>query len=303
MFSQAESREIIRFNHQLYRSFLYCSGARLEHFEKALATNADAITVDLEDSIPLKLKQVARRETVELLKDQGRDARRPVFVKTNPISSPYGVDDLEALAECDLAGFRIPKVDSVEEVDRIEGILNAAGFNGCVQLMIETAEGVLALERIAARGERTSLMIVGMQDLCNHLGCAREHVAFVLSHTVVCSRAAGLLPPVLSVVTSQDPAVLTRETIQGKERGCWGRLCVHPSQVDIINEIFTPTEREVERAVRVIQIMEEAEANGRTAIRDEDGNYLSVWALDQANRTLAVAEALSRLNVPAVQAI
>jgi citrate lyase subunit beta/citryl-CoA lyase len=302
MYAQAESREIIRFNHQLYRSFLYCSGARLEHFEKALATNADAITIDLEDSIPIKLKGVARRETLELLKERA-DARRPVFVKTNPLSSPYGVADLEVLSECDIAGFRVPKVDTVEEVDQIEGILKAAGFNGCVQLMIETAQGVLNLERIAARGERTSLMIVGMQDLCNHLGCAREHVAFVLSHTVVCSRAAGLLPPVLSVVTSQDPAVLTRETIAGKERGCWGRLCVHPSQVDTINEIFTPSEREVERAVRIIQIMEEAEESGRTAIRDEDGNYLSVWALDQANRTLAIAEALSKLNVPAAQPV
>jgi citrate lyase subunit beta/citryl-CoA lyase len=301
MFTQAESREIIRFRHQLYRSFLYCSGVRLEHFEKALATNADAITIDLEDSIPLKLKHVARRETVELLRDQARDPRKPVFVKTNPLSSAYGVADLEALAECDLAGFRIPKVDSVEEVEQVERILQAAGFNGCLQLMIETAQGVLALERIAAHSERTSLMIVGMQDLCNHLGCAREHVAFVLSQTVVCSRAAGLLPPVLSVVTSQDPAVLTRETIHGKERGCWGRLCVHPSQVDTINEIFTPSEHEVDRAVRVIQIMEEAEESGRTAIRDEDGNYLSVWALDQANRTLAIAEALSRLSVAAVQ--
>lgn len=299
MYSQAENREVIRFNHQLYRSFLYCSGARLEHFEKALATNADAITIDLEDSIPRKLKDVARRETAELLREWGGDARRPLFVKTNPMSSPYGAADLEELAECDLTGFRIPKVDSVEEVDQIEGILNAAGYNGCVQLMIETAQGVLALERIAARGPRTSLMIVGMQDLCNHLGCAREHVSFALSHTVVCSRAAGLLPPVLSVVTSQDPAVLIRESLAGKERGCWGRLCVHPSQVDTINEIFTPSEQEVERAVRIIQIMEEAEENGRTAIRDEDGNYLSVWAVDQANRTLAIAEALSRLNVPA----
>jgi citrate lyase subunit beta/citryl-CoA lyase len=301
MFSQAESREIIRFRHQLYRSFLYCSGVRLEHFEKALATNADAITIDLEDSIPLKLKHVARRETVELLRDQGRNPRRPVFVKTNPMSSPYGVADLEALSECDLAGFRIPKVDSVEEVEQIERILQAAGFTGCLQLMIETAQGVLGLERIAAHSERTSLMIVGMQDLCNHLGCAREHVAFVLSQTVVCSRAAGLLPPVLSVVTSQDPGVLVRETVHGKERGCWGRLCVHPSQVDTINEIFTPSEREVERAVSVIQIMEEAEESGRTAIRDEDGNYLSVWALDHANRTLAIAEALSKLNVAAAQ--
>jgi citrate lyase subunit beta/citryl-CoA lyase len=302
MYAQAESREIIRFNHQLYRSFLYCSGARLEHFEKALATNADAITIDLEDSIPVKLKGIARRETLELLKEHA-DPRRPVFVKTNPLSSPYGVADLEVLSECGIAGFRVPKVDTVEEVDQIEGILKAAGFNGCVQLMIETAQGVLNLERIAARGERTSLMIVGMQDLCNHLGCAREHVAFVLSHTVVCSRAAGLLPPVLSVVTSQDPAVLTRESIAGKERGCWGRLCVHPSQVDTINEIFTPSEREVERAVRIIQVMEEAEESGRTAIRDEDGNYLSVWALDQANRTLAIAEALSKLNVAAPQPV
>jgi citrate lyase subunit beta/citryl-CoA lyase len=301
MYSQAENREVIRFNHQLYRSFLYCSGARLEHFEKALATNADTVTVDLEDSIPIKLKHVARRDTRDLLRGYGGD--KPVFVKTNPLSSPYGVADLEALAECNVAGFRVPKVDSVEEVERIDAILNAAGFNGCVQLMIETAQGVLALEKIAARGARTSLMIVGMQDLCNHLGCAREHVSWVLSQTVVCSRAAGLLPPVLSVVTSQDPAVLIRESIQGKERGCWGRLCVHPSQVDTINEIFTPSEREVERATRIIQIMEEAEENGRTAIRDEDGNYLSVWAVDQANRTLAIAEALSRLNVPAVASV
>lgn len=301
MFSQAESREIIRFEHQLYRSFLYCSGARLEHFEKALATPADAITIDLEDSIPIKLKDVARRETLELLRDNP-DPGKPVFVKTNPLSTPYGAADLEMLSECGIAGFRIPKVDSVEEVAQIDRILDAAGFSGCVQLMIETAQGVLAMEGIASRGKRTSLLIVGMQDLCNHLGCAREHVAFALTQAVVCSRAAGLLPPVLSVVTSQDPRVLTEETLRGKERGCWGRLCVHPSQVDTINEIFTPTEREVEKAVRTIQILEEAEQSGRTAIRDEDGNYLSVWALDLANRTLAIAEALSRLNsVEAVQ--
>jgi citrate lyase subunit beta/citryl-CoA lyase len=296
MYSQAESREVIRFNHQLYRSFLYCSGARLEHFEKALATRADSVTIDLEDSIPLKLKEAARRETAELLGSHDGVGRRAVFVKTNPMSSPYGAADLEALAGCGIAGFRIPKVDTVEEVAQIDRILDQAGFRGCVQLMIETARGVLNLERIASHGSRTSLMIVGMQDLCNHLGCTREHVAFVLSQTVVCSRAAGLLPPVLSVVTSQDPQVLRDETIGGKERGCWGRLCVHPSQVDAINELFTPSEREVARAVHIIQVIREAEEGGRTAIRDEDGNYLSVWAVDQANRTLAIAEALSRLD-------
>ena len=275
----------------LYRSYLYCSGSRLDLLERACATKADAVTIDLEDSVAAFNKDKARREVVQCL--SGHAATKPLFVKVNPPSSRYGYADVEALAELPIAGLRVPKVNSVEEVSRLHGIASSCGFAGCLQIMLETALGIQSVDDIARASTYTSALIVGEEDLRTDLGCERTELDYSLSRVVVAARAAELLPPIMSVWPFlADTNGLMDSAIRGKQMGFWGRLCVHPSQVEGINEVFTPTTSEVERAVDLVDTCARAADLGQPAIKDREGNYISVWAQNQAQRTLALAKCL-----------
>jgi citrate lyase subunit beta/citryl-CoA lyase len=272
---------------KLYRSYLYCSGNKLENLQKALTSEADTVTVDLEDSVPQNRKVEARENTfVELSKI---DMVKPVFVKTNPPSSKYGLDDIARLSRLPLAGFRLPKTNSVEEIREVHAILQGNRFQGCIQPMIETARGAQNIDAIADSSHYIAQLIVGEEDLRNDLGCARNELGYTLQRVVVACRAVGLLPPVLSVWPFlSDPDGLRSSSIEGRNRGFFGRLCVHPSQVATVNEVFTPEPDELTRAARVVELFNKAEVNGATAIKDDDGNYLSVWTRDNAQRVLAL---------------
>ncbi len=296
MFDQAQNREHISYKHQIYRSFLYCSGVNLNHFYKACETNTDAISIDLEDTVPIQLKAQARQDTCSLIRENLNKHNKPLFVKINPISSKYGVTDLESLSEYSIAGIRVPKVNDTREVEIINSILDNTAFKGCIQLMIETAPGVLNMKDISFSSKYTSALIVGERDLSHHLGCDLNEIGYVLSLAVICSRAANLLPPILCGDPILDIEKNSVRSLNGKRKGFWGQLCVHPSQIDIVNELFTPSADEIICAKNVITMLEESERQGKTAIRNTDGNYISVWALDRANRVLALADAVSKLQ-------
>lgn len=276
----------------IYRTYLYCSGMRLDLLDKACASEADAVTVDLEDSVPTFHKERARNQVAECLSK--RKEIKPLFVKINPPSSPYGFLDVEALAGMPIAGFRVPKVNSPDEITELQRIACAKGFEGQLQLMLETARGIQCVDEIAKVSTYTSALIVGEEDLRNDLGCDRNELGYCLSRVVIASRAAELLPPIMSVWPFlTDMQGLETSATKGKRMGFWGRLCVHPSQVRTINEVFTPSTDELERAHYVLETFSRAEKMGQPAIKDRDGNYLSVWTKNQAERTISLANALS----------
>ena len=123
------------FTNKIFRSYLYCSGTRLDLLSKAISSRADAVTIDLEDSVPAAQKDTIRSAVIGTL--QKLSPAKPIFVKINPLSSSYGLDDIEAVTGLQIQGVRVPKIRDVNEVAQIHDACLRNLFTGNLQLMLE----------------------------------------------------------------------------------------------------------------------------------------------------------------------
>ncbi|HEY6674562.1 MAG TPA: CoA ester lyase, partial [Rubrobacteraceae bacterium] len=246
---------------QQIRSYLYVPGDDPRRIEKALATVADAVVIDLEDSVAPNRKEEARSNAATVLESV---PARPVFVRINAPGSELAARDIAAVAALHLSGLRLPKVESLESVRLVAETLEELRSEASIQCLIESALGLeLALE-IARSHERVAGISLGEADLAADLGVRDEAgLLYARSRIVSASRAAGLPGPVQSVYTNvKDLDGLRRSTEEGKNMGFVGRSAIHPSQVPIINEVFTPTEEEVAEAQELLDRLEGEAGSG-----------------------------------------
>jgi citrate lyase subunit beta/citryl-CoA lyase len=270
---------------QQIRSYLYVPGDDPRRIEKALATVADAVVIDLEDSVAPNRKEEARSNAAGVL--ESRPAR-PVFVRINAPGSEFAARDIAAVAALHLSGLRLPKVESLESVRLVAETLEELRSEASIQCLIESALGLeLALE-IARSHERVAGISLGEADLAADLGVRDEAgLLYARSRIVSASRAAGLPGPVQSVYTRvNDLDGLRRSTEEGKNMGFVGRSAIHPSQVSIINEVFTPTEDEVAEAQELLDRLEGEVESGTGAFVLEDGRFVDRAVVESARRTL-----------------
>jgi citrate lyase subunit beta / citryl-CoA lyase len=270
---------------QQIRSYLYVPGDDPRRIEKALATGADAVVIDLEDSVAPNRKEEARSNAATVLESV---PARPVFVRINAPGSEFAARDIAAVAALQLSGLRLPKVESLESVRLVAETLEALRSEAGIQCLIESALGLeLALE-IARSHERVAGISLGEADLAADLGVRDEAgLLYARSRIVSASRAAGLPGPVQSVYTNvKDLDGLRRSTEEGKNMGFVGRSAIHPSQVPIINEVFTPTEEEVAEAQELLERLEGEAESGTGAFVLEDGRFVDRAVVESARRTL-----------------
>lgn len=266
---------------------LYVPGDRPDRFDKALASGADTLVLDLEDAVAAANKERARAAVRQWLAVP-RD--RPVQVRVNAASTPWGTADLAALAGLPaLSGIRLPKVESPDDVD---GALRGGAAGLPVHAVIETARGVEAAAAIAAHpGVRT--IGLGEADLAADLGTSGEDaLTWVRSRLVVAARAGDLPAPMMSVYAHvSDLAGLARSCAVGRALGFHGRYAIHPRQLPVIVDAFRPAAEEVTWATSVMTAMERADAAGAGVAVLPSGAMLDAAMLTAARRTLARAAA------------
>ena len=270
------------------RSYLYVPGSTPRRIENALASEADAVVLDLEDAVAPNRKEEAR-ETVAGFLRSGDE--KPIFVRVNVPGSALAEEDIEAVAEPNLAGLRLPKTESAEAVRRVAKRLEDLGCEAGIQCLIESALGLELVFEIARAHERVVGMSLGEADLATDLG-VRDDVGllYARSRLVVATRAAGLPGPVQSVYTNvRDEEGLRRSTEEGKNQGFVGRSAIHPNQLSTINEVFTPTESEVAEAEDLLARLEESAGAGTGALALEDGRFVDEAVVGSARLTLALA--------------
>jgi citrate lyase subunit beta / citryl-CoA lyase len=270
------------------RSYLYVPGSTPRRIENALASEADAVVLDLEDAVAPNRKEEAR-ETVAGFLRSGDE--KPIFVRVNVPGSALAEEDIEAVAEPNLAGLRLPKTESAEAVRRVAKRLEDLGCEAGIQCLIESALGLELVFEIARAHERVVGMSLGEADLAADLG-VRDDVGllYARSRLVVATRAAGLPGPVQSVYTNvRDEEGLRRSTEEGKNQGFVGRSAIHPNQLSTINEVFTPTESEVAEAEDLLAQLEESAGAGTGALALEDGRFVDEAVVGSARLTLALA--------------
>lgn len=255
------------------RSRLYVPGNRPRFFEKALASGADGIILDLEDSVAPARKRQARVLVAHALRalDFG-DIE--VMVRIN--QGDAGLKDLEWIVPQPVQHILIPKVECADEVravrDRCTEIARKTGRRERIWLMpiVESPHGVLHAEEIASAVPETCALTLGLQDLTAELGVrptphGRE--SFVARSLVVLAARACGLQPIDTVYSDVKNEEGLRESVrEARELGFVGKGCIHPRQVPAINEEFMPSSKDLDRAKKIVLAMEEAEQQGLGAV-------------------------------------
>ncbi len=271
--------------HRRYRSYLYVPATDAHRIERALASTADALVVDLEDAVPDHRKDESRAAARALV--SGSPAK-PVFVRVNGARSGLLDADLDAVARGDLTGVRLPKAESPEEVAAVLERLRQRGCHAPVVPIVESALGVEHAFAIAAV-PGVAALAMGEADLRLDLGTAADEVLdYARARCVVASAAAGLPGPVQSVCTQLDDEQLLLDTTRkGRAMGFGGRSAVHPRQLAVINEVFTPSDEERRWAQTVVDASRQAQATGAAVAVTASGELVDRPVL---RRALAILE-------------
>jgi citrate lyase subunit beta / citryl-CoA lyase len=272
----------------LFRSYLYAPGNDPRKIEKALASEADAVVLDLEDAVAPNRKEEARESVSEVLRSR---PAKPVFVRVNAPGSALAEEDIEAISGPHLSGLRLPKTESAQAVRGVAERLETLGCEAGIQCLIESALGLELAPEISRSHGRVVGIGLGEADLAADLGVRDEAgLLYARSRVVATARAAGLPGPVQSVYTNvRNTDGLRQSTEAGKKLGFLGRSAIHPAQIPAINEVFTPTEEEVAEAEGLLARLEESAGKGTGAFVLEDGRFVDKAVVESARLTLALA--------------
>lgn len=286
----------------LNRSFLFAPGNVARRVEKAFTLDADAVIVDLEDSVAVHEKEKTRAAVADAL---ARPRKARGYVRVNAPSSAFCYGDLVATIHQGVDGVVLPKVESAADLHAIDWLIAALErerglAEGSIDLMpqIETAAGVQRIERIVQARNlrpypgpwRVKRVAFGAADYGHELGLAptldEPELAHARARVVLASRAAGLENPIDSPwFHFKEPEAFQRALERSRRGGFQGRLCVHPDQLEPVNRAYLPSDDELARAERIVAAFREAEARGAAAIQ-VDGQMIDYPVVHRAQAVI-----------------
>lgn len=278
----------------LLRSFLFVPGHHPRRIAKALDSGADAVIIDLEDAVPPAEKQAARANAAAALVDGGRPA---AFVRVNGATDPGCLDDLEAVARPGLAGIVVPKAESAAQLHALDWAITQLeerqGLrSGTIELvpLVESARGVEDARALAESAARVRRLTFGVADYSLDLGLQADPqeagLAYLRARLVHASRAAGREAPIDSVVVEiRDLGRLRDSALRARALGFGGKLCLHPDQVAVVNEVFGPTGDELAHARAVVEAYDEARARGEASVTVH-GSFVDAPVAERARKLL-----------------
>ncbi|MGI8841695.1 MAG: HpcH/HpaI aldolase/citrate lyase family protein [Caulobacteraceae bacterium] len=282
------------------RSALYMPASNMRAVEKARDLPCDVVILDLEDAVPPDAKATAREAAVAAVA-AGGFGRREVVVRVNASATPWGKDDLAAVAAARPDAVLVPKIAGPADIAAYDRALDGATARPALWAMIETASSILALDAIAAQATTTRLaaFVMGVNDLARETGArqtpGREPFWAALSLAVTAARAHRLT--ILDGVHNEieDLAALEAVCRQGADFGFDGKTLIHPSHLEICNRAFSPAAGEVAWARAVIAAFADPANAGKGVLR-VGGRLAELLHRDQAETLVAVAEAIARMG-------
>ncbi|MFT6878379.1 MAG: (S)-citramalyl-CoA lyase [Granulosicoccus sp.] len=272
------------------RSFIFSPGLRPDMFPKALASGTDIVCVELEDGIAPKDKDEARRSALALFETPQADDGVERIVRINCLREAFGLADVQAILETDTPppALMLPKVRTPEEVVWLDNLLSEREHTTRLHVIIETNRALEAAFEIAQCSSRIDALFFGGVDMAAELRCqnAWEPLLYARSRVVHAAANAGLDVIDVPYLDLEDPQGMVEEAKKAKALGFSGKGSVHPKQVAALNEVFTPSDSEIERARRVTKTFEEAD----TGLVVIDGKLIEKPVLRDMYRILAIAE-------------
>ena len=287
------------------RTALFVPGNRPDRVDKAIATAADRVIIDLEDAVAVSQKVETRalvRDKIIAHKDRG------VLVRINGLETDFFMGDIEAVVVKELGGIVLPKTENGHQVDKIHRLLvdfeKKQGLNAGGITVILLTESALAIQNIfkilsaAIELNREFLVALGAADYALDMGIeitkdGRELI-YPRSRIAVACRAAGIAPPLDTpfMIDLKDIEALKDDAARAKQLGFQGKLCIHPNQIEPCHVIFTPTAEEISFARRVVDAFEAEESSGAAAIQ-VDGKFVDYPVVEQSRRILQLASRIA----------
>ena len=292
------------------RSWLFVPGDKPKMMAKAFASGADAVIIDLEDAVSEQNKADARNLVAAFAQDPPSTSSQ-LWVRINALHTGYALPDLIAVVRVGPVGIVLPKADSVSAVIELDHYLRALeaaagrpiGETRILPFATETSKSVFELGSYVAGGPRLAGLTWGAEDLPVAVGAASgrdERGAFTplcelaRSLCIAGAAAAGVAAIEAVYPPFRDLEGLRAYAVRGRRDGFQGMLAIHPAQVPVINEVFTPSAAEIEYAERVVAAFDSNVGRGTIAL---DGKMLDAPHLKQAKRILAFRERSNAVNV------
>jgi citrate lyase beta subunit len=294
------------------RSVLAVPGSNLGMAEKALVSAADAVFLDLEDAVVPDEKADARGKIVRALKELDWRNRLTLY-RANALDTPYFYGDVIEIVEGAgerLDALMVPKIQRPEDLHVVATLLyqielsvgiEPGGIK--IEAQLESAEGLVNVDGIARATQRLTALHFGPGDYAASVRMPQRSIGtmdewdevypghrfhYAMHRIVVAARAAGLRAVDGPVADHRDEEGLRESCLVARSLGFDGKWCIHPAQIETVNDVFSPTEEEVEWARKVVQAYEEANAAGRGAI-SVDGQMIDAASVRMARNTLDLA--------------
>jgi citrate lyase subunit beta/citryl-CoA lyase len=274
---------------RVFRSVLFVPGVRPDRFASAVSSGADAVVFDLEDSVDASKKAEARQHVAETLPRLGSVGLVQRFVRINGAATSWFFDDLEFVRSLTgLDGVVVPKAESP---DQIAGIASSIGSAHVIPLL-ETSRGILHAPAIAAAVGGLRFILFGAEDLTAELGVPRtvdgDELVYPRAQVVLAAASVGAEAVDAVFIDLASPDALRRDAARARAMGFRGKMAIHPDQIPVINDVFTATAEELERARRIVEAFDDATRRGEAVVRVDD-KMVDAPVVARARRVLATA--------------
>ena len=263
-------------------------------FPKALACGTDIVCVELEDGIAPKDKQQSRQHALTLFATPQADDGVERIVRINCLRSAFGLADVQAVLGTPTPppGLMLPKVVSPDEITWLDDLLTERGHDTRLHIIIETNAALESAYEIARASARIEALFFGGVDMAAELRCrnAWEPLLYARSRVVHAAAATGIDVIDVPYLDLDDLSGMEREACLAKELGFSGKGAIHPKQIPILNQVFTPSESEIAHAQKILHAFEAAD----TGLVVVDGKLIEKPVIREMRRVLSIADRMIR---------
>ena len=278
----------------ILRSALYMPGINQKAMDKALNLDCDAVVLDLEDAVEVSKKEDSRQLVIRQIENNDYGPR-VVVVRVNDLGTKWGEQDVAAVANLPIQAILVPKVSEIRDISRMVDLLNRLGSELPIWIMVETPLAIININELA-RQPRVTALVMGTSDLVVDL-CAehleeRQNISYALQRSIIAARAFG--KKILDGVhlDFRDLDSLRNVCGLGKSMGFDGKTLIHPDQIPVANDAFSPSEAELDKAKRVIDAWRSAQTRG-SGVVEVDGTLVESLHVEEAKRLISFFSEIS----------
>ena len=276
------------------RSFIFTPGLKPEMFPKAIASGADMVCIELEDGIAIKDKDEARKNTIVALETLEVKSGVELVVRVNCQRTKFGLLDLEAFisAKTKVKAIMLPKVKTPDEIAFIDDLLTDCGLDTDLHVIMETNEALESIYEIANASKRIVALYFGGVDMAAELRVPNEYKNLIYARSKLVHAGASVGVDVIDVpyLDLDDMDGMKKEAELVRDLGFTGKGSIHPKQINMLNEIFTPSKEEIVKAKRIVDQFN-ASNTGLVVI---DGKLIEKPVLREMQRKILIADKINQ---------